>query len=85
MAKLDNGSLAELKRIVIRFRELRTSILQTDEQIQALTVKSNKLTEDYAENVKASEALFDMLKTVYGPGAFDPVNLEWVEIETETN
>jgi hypothetical protein len=83
MAKIDEGSLAEMKRIVIRFRELRTDILQTDEQIQALTKKSAGLVAEYSANVQASEALFDTLTKVYGPGALDPATLEWVKADTQ--
>lgn len=83
MAKIDEGSLAEIKRIVVRFRELRSDILQTDEQIQALTKKSASLVEEYSANVQASEALFDTLTKAYGPGALDPSTLEWVETDTQ--
>jgi hypothetical protein len=79
MAKLDAGTLAELRRIVVRFRELRVEILETEGQIAALAEKSKRLTEDYARTQGEADRLFEVLREVHGPGALDPATLEWVE------
>jgi len=78
MAKLDAAALAELTRIVKKYRSLREDILMTDEQLQALAKKSVSLKEQYESARADEEALFETLRSAYGDGGLDPQTLEWV-------
>lgn len=79
MAKLDTAALAELTRIVRKFTSLRVEILETDQEVQRMMKKGERLKAEYAQAMEDEKKLFETLRAAYGPGGLDPVTLAWVE------